>query len=182
MKNLINIDLQQAKEFGGFGNFFLPSITTGKDNILYVGENAGFQDALWGFGIRHALTSGYLAAESIITGQPYEKLVQEQILPFLETALANRWVYARLGIKGYRFILKYLGKRDVIEVLRKHHQYTISKKISYLVARYWYRSRLIDKQCLHLNCHCVWCRCGKEADARQNRQIKNEKLAVGGVS
>jgi len=59
LNTVIDIDVKEAKEFGGFVNFFnQPKIS--KDNrILYAGENAGFQDALWGFGIKYAMLSGY---------------------------------------------------------------------------------------------------------------------------
>src|SRR5207249_4560673 len=45
-------------------NFQLKSRAT-SDGARYVGEAAGFQDYLFGLGIRYALTSGVLAARSI---------------------------------------------------------------------------------------------------------------------
>ncbi len=43
----------------------------------YVGEAAGLQDVTAGFGIRYAVISGYLAAQSILTGEDYnEKIVK----------------------------------------------------------------------------------------------------------
>ncbi|MDX8412196.1 MAG: hypothetical protein R8K46_10065, partial [Mariprofundaceae bacterium] len=42
------------KRFGGLGNVAYPR-TARKDNLLYVGEAAGFQDAVWGFGMRSAV-------------------------------------------------------------------------------------------------------------------------------
>jgi len=42
-------------------------------NRYYVGEAAGLQDVTAGFGIRYAILSGYLAAQSILTGKDYNK-------------------------------------------------------------------------------------------------------------
>ena len=39
----------------------------------YVGEAAGLQDVTAGFGIRHAVISGYLAAQSILIGENYNE-------------------------------------------------------------------------------------------------------------
>ncbi len=63
--SMLSFKMENAREFGGFGNFFLRG---GEEHgqHLYVGESAGFQDFLWGFGMRYAMTSGYLSAQSVI--------------------------------------------------------------------------------------------------------------------
>ena len=66
MKKHIMIDIQDSKYFGGYVNFSLNQTLVKNNRIYYVGENAGFQDALFGFGMRYAMHSGYLAAQSII--------------------------------------------------------------------------------------------------------------------
>ena len=164
LNTVIDIDINEPEEFGGFVNFFNePKIS--KDNrILYVGENAGFQDALWGFGIKYAMLSGYYAAESIINNQDYKKLCEINLLPKLKTSLANRWLFAHLYNPGYTFILNKLKTMDdVIPALKKHYNTSMSKKLVYQIAKRWYKTRLIDKQCMHENCDCVWCRHGKHA-------------------
>lgn len=57
----IGLNMQSPKEVGGVGSFSLKSVFK-KGTTLYVGEAAGLQDFLWGFGMRFAVTSGYLAA------------------------------------------------------------------------------------------------------------------------
>lgn len=166
LNSVIDIDIVEPKEFGGFVNFFNePKIS--KDNrILYVGENAGFQDALWGFGIKYAMFSGYLAARSIIENKSYDELCKAYLYPKLQTSLANRWLFAHLYNKGYTYILNKMETMDdVIPTLRKHYNTSISKKIIYPIAQRWYKTRLIDKQCMHEHCDCVWCRHGKLAHA-----------------
>jgi flavin-dependent dehydrogenase len=46
-----------------------------KHDKYYVGEAAGFQDVTAGFGIRYAVISGYLAAQSIIESKDYNEQV-----------------------------------------------------------------------------------------------------------
>ncbi|MGK9368387.1 NAD(P)/FAD-dependent oxidoreductase [Melioribacter sp. Ez-97] len=157
LKSHIDIDINSPKEFGGFVNYFTP--VTKKNKILYVGENAGFQDGLWGFGIKYAMLSGYYAAQSIIKNEDYAELCKNYLFPKLRTSLANRWLFAHLTNSGYSYILKKLQNLDdVIPPLRKHYNPSFSKKIFYHIAKMWYKSRLIDKQCMHVNCNCVWCR------------------------
>lgn len=46
MKRVIEIEIIEPKEFGGYGNFALNRNSRNKSNVLPVGEAAGFQDAL----------------------------------------------------------------------------------------------------------------------------------------
>ncbi len=162
--SVIDIDIIEPKEFGGFVNFFSEPVISKDNRILYVGENAGFQDALWGFGIKYAMLSGYYAAQSIIYKNDYYELCKRYLFPKLQTSLANRWLFAHLYNKGYSLLLKKIESLDdVIPALRKHYNTSISKKIIYQIARRWYKTRLIDKQCMHEHCDCVWCRHGKLA-------------------
>ncbi len=162
LNNVLDIEINEPKEFGGFVNFFNEPVISKQSGILYVGENEGFQDALWGFGIKYAMLSGYYAAKSIIENQDYYTLCKQFIFPQLQTSLANRWLFAHLYNTGYSFILNKLRNMDdVIPALRKHYNTSLSKKLFYILAMRWYKTRLIDKQCMHINCDCVWCRHGK---------------------
>jgi len=164
MRKTIDIDISDEKEFGGFVNFFNEPIISKNERFLYVGENAGFQDALWGFGIKYAMYSGYLAAKSIIDGSSYKELCQKHLFPKLQTSLANRLLFAQLHNAGYTYILNKMAKmEDVIPPLRKHYNTSLSKRIAYQIANKWYHTRLIDNQCMHEHCDCVWCRHGKLA-------------------
>lgn len=50
----------------------------------YVGEAAGLQDVTAGFGIRYAIISGYLAAQSIMTGEDYNEQIAKTFKSQLE--------------------------------------------------------------------------------------------------
>lgn len=163
MKSIVDIDIRDPKEFGGYVNFYKEPILS-KNKIIYIGENAGFQDALWGFGIKYAMLSGYYAARSIIDNRDYTELCKTYLVPKLKTSLANRWLYAHLHNPGYSYVFRMMSNLDdVIPVLRKHYNPSASKEILYKIARKWFHTRLIDKQCMHVDCNCVWCRHGKHA-------------------
>ena len=165
-KRLVPMSMENVTEFGGYGNFFLrPTAIEGKK--LYLGESAGFQDALFGFGMRYAMTSGFLAAESVIHVMHYDGQWKKEILPLLRTSLSNRMIYEFLGNKGYEFIAKRIARRnDLRDVLRTAYNpsplKTVLFPLALLLANVSRRMRVEDKGCHHENCTCVWCTCVKD--------------------
>ena len=165
IKETLEIEINRPREFGAIVNFFLMPSAVKNERILYVGENAGFQDALWGFGMKYAIRSGYLAARSIIEGSSYDRLCDKYIRPMTYASLANRWMFSLLGNRGYTQWLARLGKTDdAIPMLQRHYAPSWFKKnVLFRIAKQWYRTRLINKQCMHEHCDCVWCRHGTHA-------------------
>jgi flavin-dependent dehydrogenase len=84
-----------ARFWGGYGAH-APLITTGS-GALRVGEGAGFQDFLFGFGIRSALLSGAFAAQHFLGGADYRKLCGARLTQFVSASLVNRVVYEAGG-------------------------------------------------------------------------------------
>ena len=78
---------------------------------LAAGEQAGWQDALTGFGLRYAMRSGLLAARAVLEGSDYAAACRRELLPVREAACVNRALYARLGNRGYRMLLRAHGWR-----------------------------------------------------------------------
>ncbi|MCL5271513.1 MAG: NAD(P)-binding protein [bacterium] len=102
-KKLADFDIRRPKWFSGFGNFAIQSELAGPGRTLHVGESAGFQDYLWGFGLHLAILSGHLAARSIIENRSYEELCRLHLLPLLRISLVNRWLFpwlVRLRLPG----------------------------------------------------------------------------------
>lgn len=98
IRQLFGIDgFPSAKHWGGYGSFSIPE-TCELGRSLIVGEAAGFQDFLFGFGIRSAVVSGILAARSIIEKQSFDALWRARLLPHLQASLVNRAVYGRLRL------------------------------------------------------------------------------------
>ena len=71
----------------------------------------GLQDALTGFGLRYAIGSGVLAARALLEGSDYAAVCRRELAPSLEAARVNRALYARLGNRGYRMLLRAQGWR-----------------------------------------------------------------------
>jgi flavin-dependent dehydrogenase len=164
MKKQVKIDIQDSKYFGGYVNFSLNQTLVKNKRIYYVGESAGFQDFLFGFGMRYAMHSGYLAAKSIMENLSYPDLCKEYIIPKMETSLANRWLFTRLEDLGYTIMLDRLaGKNDIIPLLQTQYNPSWYKKVVFPVAKRAFKNRLEDKQCMHEDCSCVWCKHGEHA-------------------
>src|SRR5204862_4155079 len=64
---------QEHRTGYSYMNFHLKRRAT-SNGARFVGEAAGFQDYLFGLGIRYALTSGYLAARSILESRSFDEL------------------------------------------------------------------------------------------------------------
>lgn len=89
------LTITDANPVGGIGSFALNHAAI-LNNSLLVGEAAGLQDCLWGFGIRTALTSGYLAAQSLLNNENYQELLNRQLYPFMKASAVNRYLWEKL--------------------------------------------------------------------------------------
>ncbi len=123
-QNKYSIDISNGRPVGGVGSFSLdqPSI---KGTSLLAGEAAGLQDMLWGFGIRTAITSGYLAAQSILHKQDYSELLTKNIYPSLKASVVNRFLWEKCKSGPYT-LLPYLMKFPVSLRTQFRHLYRFS--------------------------------------------------------
>ncbi len=128
-ESLLDIDISNPKRFTGYGNFFIKDKYV-ENGRIYVGESAGLQDYLLAFGLRQAITSGYLAARSIIFKEDYDKLIKQRFASQLKTSMSNRLLFSMVGNKGYsKFLQK--GKKIKDPLKRMNRQYNASA-IKYL--------------------------------------------------
>jgi flavin-dependent dehydrogenase len=112
-------DIRDARVRAGFGGA-LNAVGARPAAPLVVGEAAGFLDYLWGFGIRHAMLSGVLAARALLEGGDYESLVASEIRPLVQSSLINRKLYDRAGNRACRALVRYLCTRP--DLLRRAYQ------------------------------------------------------------
>ena len=149
------INMKNEKKFGGYGNFFINDSFQRKGKI-YVGEAAGFQDYLWGFGMKYAMTSGYLAAKSIINNEHYDYLCKKNLTPHLKSSLINRYIFRMAGNMGYRKLVDHIGRSgDVRSFLRKYYRPSFVKGLVFPLASIKYKGRLRKQFCDNENCLCV---------------------------
>jgi flavin-dependent dehydrogenase len=160
----VGLEMRNPRHFGGFTNFRLPR-TALQGGHPVIGEQAGFQDALAGFGMRYALRSGLLAARSILDGTDYTGLWRRELLPFLRAGIVNRFIFNLVGEPGRRAAVRRLSRGDSRLVLRRFYQPSALSRLLFPVARLRYRAALRDRSCDHVDCHCVWCECQAELKA-----------------
>jgi flavin-dependent dehydrogenase len=157
----VGLAMRNPQRFGGFANFRLPR-TGVQGGHLVIGEQAGFQDALAGFGMRYALRSGLLAARSIIDGTDYTSLWRRELLPLLRAGTVNRFLFNVVGEGGRRLALRALSAGDAGLVLRRFYLPSFARRLLFPLARVRYRAPLRDRSCDHKDCPCVWCEHGTE--------------------
>ena len=107
------------------------------NNQYFVGEAAGFQDALMGFGMLYAFISGYLAAKSIIEDIDYQQLLDQEIMKPIRVSAVNRVLFEKFTNQGYERLIKVLnsqnpvirkfkGGRTLRQFLKKIYNHTMS--------------------------------------------------------
>ena len=126
--------MHDVKRVGGVGAFRLhPCFTV--ENRLYVGEAAGVQDLLWGFGMRTAMHSGFLAARSIIEGVDYAAAAQKAFGNHLKAGVVNRFLWETLRPGDYRLIMNGLNAaRNQLSFLRSFYNYGTLQRLLYPLA------------------------------------------------
>jgi len=106
------VRIASERPFGGIGQFLLrPRFY--ERGTLFVGEAAGLQDLFWGFGIRTAIESGALAAQSLITGSSYEVLARKRFLRRHRASIVNRFLWESLRWHDYSIIMTILDRYDL---------------------------------------------------------------------
>lgn len=168
-QRLTGLEMVNPIAHGGVANFYIPARAVAGVHPV-VGEEAGFQDFLWGFGMRYAILSGVLAARSLLEGKDYSLLWRRELEPPMWNSMVNRALFGLLGNRGYRWILRknQAHRWDAHRVLKKLYQPWPIKRLLLPWARIRYNSRRQDESCDHVNCTCVWCRHGdhRNADAQ----------------
>jgi flavin-dependent dehydrogenase len=135
-------------------NFHLKQRAT-SNGARFVGEAAGFQDYLFGLGIRYALTSGNLAARSILESRDFDELWSAELGPKQATSLVNRFLYEAGGNFGLAMFVRQASRaKDFHRYLAGWHRGTWWKALlSPVVRRVWRH----DGRCLHKPGE-HWCR------------------------
>ncbi len=110
-RELGSFEIRDARPGYSYMNFFLHRSSV-RASRLYAGEAGGFQDYLFGLGIRYALVSGHLAARSLVENVPYDRLWRERFLRAMRSSLGARLVYESLGRHGLRLFVWQSSHRD----------------------------------------------------------------------
>lgn len=142
---MFKLDIREPKKVGGVGSFAVKNVFQ-KNGVVYVGEAACIQDALWGFGIRSALVSGYLAAQSIIRNTDYEAIAKTHFTKRLKASVVNRFLWEVLNGESYTFLLKLFKQiKNPQFFLYRIYNYTFIQKLLYPLALIYF-TRIVDKK------------------------------------
>lgn len=125
-KTIYNIKINEIEERfsgGGFITRERSSIPNKAkiDGKYYVGEIAGFQDHLAGFGMIYAFKSGYFAAKSIVEKLDYDKLWKKDFKKLIKISLKNRLFFEKLENENYEKLIKFLKSNNLITKVLKNN-------------------------------------------------------------
>ena len=131
-ESLLKIDIpSKNKEFSATLSFDLPD-TAKTNNCLFVGEAAGFQDALAGFGMLYAFQSGHAAAKSIIEEKNYDELWKKGFLDMMSISHENRRLFEGLNNRSFENIISLLDSDNfIIRKLRGGNDFRLIMKKLY---------------------------------------------------
>ncbi len=134
------VRVAQESPFGGVGQFLMrPRFQEG--GRLYVGEAAGLQDLLWGFGIRTAIESGALAADCLIGGKDYRRLAKERFLRRHRASIVNRFLWEASRWRNYSLVMAVLPRFHV-RMLYTLYNECLPQRILYPLAAWYVRRRI----------------------------------------
>lgn len=157
----VGFRMDDARRFAGAGAMRLPGSAVRGRNP-FAGEAAGFQDPLWGFGMRYALLSGHLAARAWIEGAPeaYDALWRERLGGLMRAGAVNRFFFELCGDPGYRASIRASTRaRDSRSWLRRRYAPSwLTTAVFPWVQSVVFRS-LDPAECSEKHCDCTWCRC-----------------------
>jgi len=134
-----------GESFSAFINFDLLQKARINDRC-YIGEAAGFQDLLAGFGMVYAFRSGYQVAKSIIEGLDFDKLWEKDFSKALRISSNNRALYERMSNDHFERIIPMLNSRNFVirrlrggddfqHIMRKLYNQSISSFLRLLIFR-----------------------------------------------
>jgi hypothetical protein len=96
--------------------------------------------------LRYAFASGHLAARALLTGEPYDELVNRELRGGVRAGFVNRLVYEHLGRGGYRRFVRWLGSaRDVRRRAGVLYAFTPLHRLLWPLARVAVRERAVSE-------------------------------------
>lgn len=158
----LGLRMHNPHTFGGFGYWHMPRSAMQGGHPL-VGERAGFQDALAGFGMRHALRSGLLAAQSILKGTDYNRLWQAEIGPSLARGQLNRLIFAHTGARFMDLSATRLARTDAGAALARLYRPGPISRLARPLIGHLSRDPFGEMACGEDGCGCEWCKCARPA-------------------
>ena len=137
----LRIDIIDPKKFGSRGSFSLPFGFKYK-KPFFVGEAGGFQDYLFGFGMKISMLSGLAAAMFIEDKGPAAKKLFRDLNKKRKISFINRILYERLSDNQMHSFAKRFSESDnSIELLSSAYEWNIKNLIRWSTFKSRYEIR-----------------------------------------
>ncbi|MBL7010747.1 MAG: hypothetical protein ISR82_05950, partial [Candidatus Marinimicrobia bacterium] len=136
----IGIKIRHGIWFGSRGSFSLPF---GSIRSPYqIGEAGGFQDYLFGFGIRMSMMSGRAAALSILGNKKESEMILKELNRKRRLSFVNRIIYEQLSDKRMAGLAKKLSeKSNPLSILADAYTWNFKNILRWINMRYRYEVR-----------------------------------------
>jgi hypothetical protein len=139
--NMVNLDIQNPRPVGGTACFTRNNVWR-RGTSRYVGEAAGLQDPLWGFGIRYGLWSGQLAAQSIIERASYPELAERVFADRNRAGVVNRYLWEKFRRRRNQRVVQRIGhSANPFAALRSFYNYNPLQRLLFPIALRHVRQR-----------------------------------------
>lgn len=131
---LVKLDIRHERRVGGTASFVLSNVWQ-RGASRYVGEAAGLQDPLWGFGIRYGLWSGQLAAQSIIERSSYSELAEKTFAGRNRAGVVNRYLWEKFRRRRNERVVQRIGRSaNPFAVLRSFYNGNLLQRLLFPLA------------------------------------------------
>lgn len=167
----VGLRWRDRARFGGSGNFHRVATASVGDR-LYVGETPGFQDGLFGFGLRYAMVSGHLAGRTGGCAEAYDRAWRERLAGLNAASLFNRRLFELLGDPGRCFVIRRsVAGGDPRRLLQRIYA---PARWKLALARRLPSRPLLRHTRPAEGCDCTWCRCHREASDSTTERARSE--------
>jgi len=104
IRQMFDFEIRNPTPVAGVGCFSTKNVFQ-EGKTLYVGEAAGIQDLMWGFGIKTAVESGYLAAKCIVEDKDFSSVARAHFNPMQKATLVGRSLWELARLRNYAILL-----------------------------------------------------------------------------
>ena len=127
--NKIGINFHIKSTFANRGSFHLPKFWQ-KRNPINIGEAGGYQDYLFGFGMRMAMYSGLSAAYKLSDQHGQSKIIDRELNFKRRISFANRLLYENLSNEKAKYwVNRFQKAKDPLNILRRSYDWNWKKLI-----------------------------------------------------
>ena len=139
--NTLGFDFKVKSTFANSGSFNLPNLWDIK-NPIKIGEAGGYQDYLFGFGMRLAMYSGLSAAYKLSGKNFQSKIINRELNIKRRISFANRLLFENLSINNAKYWLTRFEKsKEPLNILKAAYDWNWKKIIKSIKLTNQYATR-----------------------------------------